>query len=110
MINIIFTIITIPLIITLVKFYGTYSGAIVLMINQLVIFFLNPILVKKYVQEKIYIKNYFLNLSMPTLTFIIGFLVFIIFFKNKYFNIELFLVGFFISVLCFTINIIGKKI
>ena len=45
----------IALIILLVKFYGVYSGAIVLMTNQLFIFVLNPILVKN-IFRKIYIK------------------------------------------------------
>ena len=80
--NILFTIINIPLIIVFVKWYGFLGGGLVLLLNQIIIFFINPLLIQKYVSNKIIIKDFLYNTTVPILTFLLGIIIYFLFLKT----------------------------
>ena len=77
-----FTIINIPLIIVFVKWYGFLGGGLVLLLNQIIIFFINPLLIQKYVSNKIIIKDFLYNTTVPILTFLLGIIIYFLFLKT----------------------------
>ena len=108
--NILFTIINIPLIIVFVKWYGFLGGGLVLLLNQIIIFFINPLLIQKYVSNKIIIKDFLYNTTVPILTFLLGIIIYFLFLKNIISNdYQKFFIGLVFSLLTLMFNIIFFK-
>ena len=82
LLNIMSTIMIFPFLYIFVNLYGVIGGGALLMMIQFVIMILNPIIIKKFVENKLLIKDYFFNIFFPFTNFILG-VVFIIFLSDN---------------------------
>lgn len=97
LLNIMSTILMFPFLYIFVSFYGVLGGGALLMMFQFVIMIINPIIIKKFVENDLLIKNYFFNIFFPFTNFVLG-IVFYYFFIRHFdlnFYIILLSLGFF---------------
>ena len=66
------TILMFPFLYIFVSFYGVLGGGALLMMIQFIIMIINPIIIKKFVENDLLIKDYLTNIFFPFTNFILG--------------------------------------